>query len=203
MAYNITTEVLIEYATNELRAEERANIEAFLETNPKAKQFVQMYMNVVSITSKDDTVEASEDSIQRARGIWQEVPQATSNWLSKLDAIVAELMFDSRVQRATVRGSAGSREFEFKTDSYTVDVRLEQSLTLENESWVLTGQIDFIDEAGAEACISVRRKDGGEEVVVTNADNSGFFTMQGKQDELEVLVKVDEQWTHLQGISFT
>ena len=203
MAHNITTEELIAYATNELHAEERTKIEAFLETNPKAKKLVQTYMNVASITSSDDTVEASEDSVQRARGIWEAVHKETSNWLSKLDAIVAELMFDSRVQRATVRSSAGSREFEFKTDSYTVDVRLEQSLASENESWVLTGQIDFIDKTVAEACISVRRKDGGEEVVATNADNSGFFTMQGQLEELEVLVKVNEQWTHLQGITFT
>ena len=203
MPHKITNQELIEYAEKKSSPQQRTAIEAFLETNQDAMQFVRMYMMVSSITEKDDTVVASADAIQRAKQVWREKPHTKPSWLEKMDAFIAECIFDSRVQRASVRGPSGSQDFEFKTERFTVDVRLVQSQTSDDAPWVLTGQIDFADEKSSDACVSLRRSSGGEEVFQINVDDTGYFTMQGKQDELEVLIKVDEQWTHLQGISFT
>ncbi len=207
MPDKITNEELIQFAKNEVSAQQRTTITAFLQTNPEAKQFVRMYAAVASIADKDDTAVASANAIQRAKEIWQEKsqskPQSKPSWLERIDVFVAELIFDSQVQRETIRGSSASREFEFKTYLFTVDVRFVRSQATEDEPWVLTGQIDFYDEKPADACISLRRSRDGEEVQQIHADDTGFFTLQGEREELEVLVIVNEQCTHLQGITFT
>lgn len=108
----ITTEQLLAYAAGEPAGAARTEIEMHLREHPDAAALVARYRLVQQRMAKDDSVEPPADVVNRAKAIFREAREPRReaergpNWLDRLDALIANLLFDSRLQPAGVRSSA-------------------------------------------------------------------------------------------------
>ena len=142
----ITDEELIAFAADELTGADAERVQAYLARTPEAARTVAAYRLAATRTAGDDTVAPPEEVAARARAIFRPPPaHERPTWPERLEAIVARLVYDSRVEPATVRFVDTGRSFQlrFETDDAEIDLQIRPE-----GRWQLMGQLSADDAVG-------------------------------------------------------
>ena len=174
---------LLAYAAGELNPERARVVEAHLANHPDAAGLVALYRRVAKRVASDDSVAPSSAAIAKARGIFRRpATAARPGWLDRVDALIARLVFDSRVQPMAVRttGLEDRLQLAFETDDLEVDLQAERIEPApgqpRQDAWRLVGQILTEGEPGARPVAAVAA--GTSEVIAeTETDERLAFEL--------------------------
>lgn len=171
----LTIEKLMAYATNSLSESEAAAIAGRVAADPLISQQLARIQAVLKTLQRHHDTPASAHELHRAFAIAREHPR-TASWLSRLQAVIANCIFDSRVQPALgLRGPAsGTVSLAYETPAATIDLELTRS---GEEAWELMGSVSFESgQAVSEIAIGLAGAETAEFVVKPNAQ--GVFTVR-------------------------
>jgi hypothetical protein len=192
----ITTDRLLAYAAGDLSPEEALVVEAHLARDPEAARTVAYYRLSAHHTATDDSVTPPPAPINRAKGIARTLAttgRPAVDWLTRVQAFVADVIFDSRVQPAAVRDEvAGTRvQLGFAANGVEIELQADRDTSLGALPWRVLGQIDAEEESettGAEVVITVS---GTTDVVdTTTADDRGMFSVSLTDGRYDVHVRL-------------
>ena len=176
-----THEELINYAAGEIAPALAAEIEIHLAENPAAAQTVAAFRLARTRIAEDDSVAPPESVAAKARAIY-EAPakraQETPAWLLRIDAFIARLVFDSRLETVAVRYSQPTQGFQlaFSIDGADLDLTAERTAGSPDRPWRLTGQLSSEPSIGEMELAIVEA--GTDRIVAEGrSDEHGYFTV--------------------------
>lgn len=155
----ITDDMLLAYAAGELRDAEADAVETELAVNTDARRLVELYRTVRTAVALDDQVVPDPALIARAKAIFNEQREPAgiaataakvADWWRRLEATVAEIVFDSRVQPslAGLRSTddpGGGFELACETPAAIVDLQLQPTgaagVAADRQPWRMIGQV--------------------------------------------------------------
>lgn len=203
-----TYEQLAAFAFGELGPRETAELEAAMAANPDAAGLARRLRTIRELAAADARAgRPSEEAIRRAKAIFEPAAKANrieafvARALGAVDAVIAELAFDSRLQPLAVRDIAATGQFQlsYELENADLDLRIEQRSSHEDaasgERHRVTGQYSA-DDPTREATISVVRTDAedGDAAVITKTtcDARGCFTLELDRGSYVLLIKLPE-----------
>lgn len=145
---HIAFETLADLAEGRLTEAERAASSLHLSTCPACAGRVQSLEEVIGLMRTDKSEDAPRDLVQYAINLFQRERKS-----SVLRRLVATLTFDSLTTAPAfgVRsGQPQSRQLLFSAEENDIDLRI----TVENEQWIVSGQVLRPDCAGGQVEIS-------------------------------------------------
>ena len=194
-----TYEQLVAYASGDLSAEEAQTVRAFLAADATAASAFERIRDIVQVLRSDHSASAPADSVAAAKSIFRPQP-AVEPWWKRLAEIVAEVVFDSRMQPALAgfRSSGGSGfQIALESDAASVDLQFEPRDET-RESWRIMGQVVPADGPNAEIAVLVAA--GSDRVGEASADDSGVFTMIVDRGEYDLCVRIRDRVLRVPGI---
>jgi hypothetical protein len=194
----VTMQDLLAYAAGELTGEAAERVAAFVAERPDAARTVELYRVAKQTTADDDTVAAPAETIARAKAIFSPQPATEKpGWLERLDAVIARLVYDSRVQPAAVRYVDSGRRIQmsFETDDADVDLELERHGRADSSApadrWTLTGQVGA-DPLPAGVEVALLRADHDEPIATARCDERGMFTLEATSGRYELRIRLGD-----------
>jgi anti-sigma factor ChrR (cupin superfamily) len=172
MASRFTDHDLIAYAAGDLSGAEAAAVEEHLAGHPQAQATVQRYRAAREAIRRDDSVAPPADVVNRAKAIFRERREARIGWIDRLDALVATLVFDSRLQPAAVRYRPGDGEFQLAFEAGEADIDL-QGVRQGNDRWTVRGQVTCDHRGSFPVVLCMAGAEGPVEQLET--DHRGLF----------------------------
>jgi anti-sigma factor RsiW len=189
----VTYDMLLRYAANELPEDRAALIEAHLARNPAAAETVARFRIAAETLARDDTVETPADAIKRGKAIFRDRRAERPTLLDQIATVIASLVYDSRAQPALAgyRGGGSAFQLSFRSDLAEVDLDAEPLEAEEPSSpdgWRIIGQINA---AGDPAPFHVELSAAGanEPARRTAADEHGVFTILAPQGRYDVRLR--------------
>lgn len=174
-----TYEQLIAYAAGDLAPDEAERIAEFLATDEQAARTVAAYRLAHERLAEDDSVAPPDAVIAEAKRIYSpdQVRKATPgpSWLERVDAVIAGVLFDSRLETVAVRRSLHGQSFQmaFRSEDIELDLTADRAGEA-GAGWRLSGQIS--SEAGnLQADLAIVETGGGEVFVTDATDEHGYF----------------------------
>jgi hypothetical protein len=130
-------ETLVNYVEMQLTGTDQVKVEAhlFQPCEQCNNQIAQLRM-VLGVVAQDITVAPPSSVLQQAIAAFQEQPAPPRKSLLR---VVAELLFDSRLQLSAMptRGGAGARQVLFATDQVDIDL----NIVSEHQEYNMVGQM--------------------------------------------------------------
>jgi anti-sigma factor RsiW len=122
---SVTYQDLLAYAAGELSGEEAARVHKHLRTAPAGAETVRLYQTARHSLATDDSVAPPEAVATRAKSLFDRSRVAAAeSLLDRAGAIVASLLFDSRLQPAAVRATTSSNRIQLAYEASAVDIDL-------------------------------------------------------------------------------
>jgi hypothetical protein len=178
----ISNEQLLAFAAGELTGDEKRRVAAHVAAHPAAARTVELYRLAQVTTVADDTVAPPAEVVARVRRIYESRPvESKPSWLEKIDAVIASLIYDSRVQPAAVRYADASARFQlsFETEAADLDLQAERlegsALPEAGARWRLVGQVSAEETLGVVE-VALLTAGGLEPVALTRSDDRSVFT---------------------------
>lgn len=137
-AIEVTFEQIVAYASGDMDAAQAAQIEKLVQSNPTyVRQLARIQTILGTFRTHLDT-EPSAGALHRAFAAAAKAP-AAEGWISRLGAIIAKCIFDSRLQPALgLRGAADTVQLSFEGELADVDLELTRDAT---NHWSLMGHV--------------------------------------------------------------
>lgn len=194
-----TYEQLVTYAAGELSHGEAELVRSFLKTDAAAANEFERLLAIVQTMRSDDSVSAPPESIAAAKSAFRPQP-ALAPWWKRLVEVVAEVVFDSRMQPALAGfRSVGGSGFQIGLESEAASVDLQFEPQDETRAtWRIIGQV--VPAEGPNAEIAVLVAAGEDRVGEVSADDSGIFTMIVDRGEYDLCVRVRDRVLRVPGI---
>ncbi|MHC4427167.1 MAG: carboxypeptidase-like regulatory domain-containing protein [Planctomycetota bacterium] len=127
---------------------------------------------------EDDSVPPPPEVAARAKALFDRAPVRAPGWIDQVEAIVARLIFDSRVQPIPVRAGAatGRIQLAFEADGVDIDLAAEpvEGSSGAQPGWSVMGQIAAdvsVDDVG----VTLRATGKSEPVAETRTNEHGAF----------------------------
>lgn len=205
----IKYEQLIEYAAGQLSGDEHAKISAYVKANPTVAQTVAMYRQAHLAVGTDESIAPPEQLVAKAKSIFTVQPQAPAiSWLDQLQQIIAELVFDSRVQPALagIRGVGTTFQASYEAEQVSVDIEaepIEESIgeSSSQERWRVMGQIDMPESASNVAVAMIPTESTAAIAAKqTVTDEHGMFTVEVDAGNYDLLIRCGESVVVLNNI---
>lgn len=181
----ISDETLLAYAAGDLEGAEARDVEAHLAANPAAARLVAMYRLAAETTANDESVAPPAEAVDRAKAIFRAAAAHTRpgapGWLARLEAVVASLVFDSRLQALAVRSGGMCSRFmlSFEADGAEIDLQAERIVPAAGEDvprWRVIGQVSGDEDPGIIDVAAVAAE--GDDVCATaRSDERSIFTL--------------------------
>lgn len=190
----INDEMLIAYAAGSLSPDQRHAVEMALRDDPNARATVQRYRLASAALAGDDSVEPPLNVIEKARAIYQPTgATASRSWLDAIDAVIARLIFDSRVQPAGVRRANTGRQIQltYATDEIEVDLQASRLEPNGNDRWRVMGQF-AIEGAQRDVDFAVFAVGSDDPVVEETRCVDEPFTVELPSGRYEVRARVGQ-----------
>jgi anti-sigma factor RsiW len=199
----MSNEELLAFAAGEMNEADAGRVESWLETHPDARKLVDRYRRISTLHATDDSVAPPPEVTARARAIFTPAPaRPKESWLDRVDALIASLIFDSRVQPASVRYADTENRFQLAFETRAADIDLQAERIQADASaprWQVTGQV-VADEAGRLCRVALapagRRTPTGEAI----ADESGMFYLEIAPGTYDVYLELTDQVVVLPGV---
>lgn len=196
-----TFEQLIAFAAGDLPEPQRNQVASFVASNPDAAAAVNAWRTVSRIAAGDDSVEVPAAALARAKSIFNSRaaqsarPSVVANWLQAIDRFVATLIYDSRVQPASVRfaESDDRRTMTFQTADGDVDLQAERipEPVVEGASqparWRIMGQVAEPECAARD--IALVEHEGNSPLVQVLTDARGTFSVECPAGRFDILIR--------------
>ncbi len=193
----ITHEDLIAYAAGELPPEESSRVATYLEANPTAAETVQRYVAIEALMEQDDSVAPGSDILARAKAIFKAnaaVPRISL--LERLDAVIATLIFDSRLQPAALRDVQAEERFQlaFESAGAEIDLQVQKRSTdrASSSRWHLIGQVASDAEPGP-CPVSLIRSGEEDPFAQTMTDDQGLFELDVDAGRYDLCIELPQQ----------
>jgi len=188
----ITDQDLMAYAAGEIEGEAARRVETRLDSDPAAARRVALYRLTADTLAGDDSVAPPPATVARAKAIFNRRPVTPRpSLIERLEAVVAQLVFDSRLQPLAVRASDASRRFQlaFEADAAEVDLQGEFLPGAEpaGDRWRLMGQVSAASSAANVEVVLTR---AGEPTTAaeTHADPGGVFAVNVSPGRYDIRV---------------
>lgn len=176
----ITNDQILAYAAGHLDAETAERVEAHLRRDAKAAKTVAVYRLAAARTAGDDTVAPPAEAIQRAKAIFRSRPApAVPSWPERIEAVIASLVFDSRLQPMAVRHAerTGGFQLGFEVEDAEIDLRAER-LGAAGNRWRVIGQVSRDGDRPEALEISALPSGTTRPCLVEWADEHAMFTLE-------------------------
>ncbi len=200
MTIRITYETLIAYAAGELSAAELSAVEAHLAVDPRAEATVRMYRDAKAAAAIPPSAEPPPEVVARAKAIFRPAAAEAPAWWQVVERIVAELVFDSRLQPALAgfRGHERGFQLSFESAPVSIDLQAEpidhpgifdaDDLDEDSLTWSVMGQIEssLLEPGCAVALVCPGA------VVATaqsRADRHGIFSMEAPAGRYDLHIR--------------
>ncbi len=205
---NSTYDRLVAFAAGELSGTAAAEVEAIAARDPEAAAVIRRFRLAVETGRRDDSVAPPADVLSRARALFASRPApARAGLLDALRRIIAELVYDSRLQPALagVRGVGRSRQLSFESELADIDVEIEPLTGESPERLRVSGQIARRGGAPAAGAaplgISLAAPGSLEALSSATADPRGMFSMNAIPGRYDLLITVDDAVLVLPGVT--
>ena len=187
----VNDDMLLAYATGELPPAEAAEVSEYLDRHPAAAAMVARFRASRAAAATDETVAAPPDVVRRAKEIFDpaRLPRPAT-WFERLDQLVADLVFDSRLQPATVRLGPADEQVQLAWEAGGIEVDLQARRVAGDGGarWRVIGQV------GAEAPpaglrVAVRRGGDGPVVAETTTGEGCTFSVELADGRYDLLLE--------------
>ena len=189
-----TYDNLIAYAAGDLPKPQADAVEVYLAGHPDAAATVARYRTVNGLATADDSVEPPAHVLARAKALFT-LKTATpwQGWLEAADALVARLVFDSRVQTAAVRRGHGDAAFQlaFEVEDAEIDLtvtRLATQNVSDQARWRVVGQVAADDETEPWP-VAVYAHGQEDPAVRTMTDEQGMFDLELTAGSYDLMIE--------------
>lgn len=176
-------ETLIAFAAGELAGMEAEIVRRHVASHPEDARIAAFYARVHQTARADDGCEPSQTALSRARAIFK--PLAPSNrpsWLNAASQIIANLLFDSRVQAASLRSAVSEERINltFEAGGMEIDIQADRIEAQGERRWRLIGQVDDFSNSRdfAGSPIVVTRLETDEMIKESILDEGGSFLVE-------------------------
>jgi anti-sigma-K factor RskA len=192
----ITTERLLAYAAGDLPADEARAIEAHLAGDPEAARTIATYRHAARQAATDDSTAPPAATVARSKRIARtlgETDRAPADWLTRLQSIVADLVFDSRLEAAAVRDEVASTRVQLGFEANEIEVELQADREGEDTArpWRVLGQIDADQESETiRAEIAITTSGTTDVVETSTTDERGMFSASLPDGRYDVHVRL-------------
>ena len=205
-------EELLAYAAGELPPEEARRVEAAIATDPQAGRTVGLYRVAWRSTADDDSVAPPEETISRLKSLFQPRLQhggrgrLAAEWLQRLETTIASLIYDSRLEPATVRTTAaGIARFQMSFQAGEVEIDLQAEPIGSSDDgeagvrWRLIGQVSTSGDARA-TDVAVSPADADDAAAIARCDERGMFTIELPAGTYHLHLRINDGVVSLPGV---
>ncbi len=200
---NVTDQELLAFAAGDVDPEAAAKVRAHIATNFDAAKTVELYRLARVRIAEDGSVVPPASVIERAKAIF-EAPagEVKRGLLEHLDAIVAKLVYDSRIQPSAVRyaDTADHIQLSFEADEMDIDLQAErQADEASSGRWRLMGQVD---SEGPLSVLEIElvRTETNEVISSSGADEHAVFTIEVDAGNYTMRIRLPESMIVVEGI---
>jgi hypothetical protein len=173
---SVTYEELLAYADGELSDAAAGRVQDHLRSAPAAAETVRLYRLARRALASDDSVAPPATTAARAKALFDRLPAAAgAGLLDRVGAVVASLLFDSRLQPAAVRATTASRiQLAYEASAIDIDLVAEPTGGAAT-TWRLMGQA-ATDESGDAMPVALIAEGASMPLMTTRTDEHGHFT---------------------------
>lgn len=170
-----TPEALIAFAAGDLAPAEAEPVARAVAADPALARRVALWRAAARGTAEDDSIAPPADVVARAKAVFRAAPAAAGSWWQELEAIVARVLFDSRLQPLALRAAETDRRIQlsFATPEAEVDLLLDAE---GDDRWRLTGQVVADAPVAAPITVALLRSGATTPAFTIEADEAGGFT---------------------------
>lgn len=195
MTRSVTTAEVLAYAASDLNGDRVTAVERHLADHPADARLVAQYRLAAETYRTDDSVAAPASVLAAAKAVFKPQP-AGATLLEHIEAIIARVIFDSRLQPAALRSAAQAERFQlsFATDDLEIDVQAER-LTPDDTKpprWRLVGQVSGDTEIGP-AQIALLPTEHAQPVASADADERGVFIIDAEPGIYDIRICIAEE----------
>ncbi len=191
---NPTYEQLIAFAAGHLETREAESVAAFVQADKHAAGIVNAWRAVQGLVAGDDGIEPSAAALARAKAMFagraasSPMVPAAVGWIASIDRFIARLVYDSRLQPASVRFADNNDRITltFETDDGEVDLQATRSGS-DRPSWQVRGQIAGSQPARREVAMVAR--DGHSPAAYMTTNEHGEFAFDIAPGSYDLLVR--------------
>ena len=213
-------ERILAFADGRLAPGEAAAIERELATDAEAAALLATYRAASDAVRTDDSVEAPAEVIARARAVFDAAAlprkSAAGGLIERIQRLVAQLVYDSRVQPSLVglRGRGEGFQLSFEAAGAEIDLQAEPSqpgVSVANDDegtagggaggWRVVGQV-MMDQPVSGGVVSMIAPSSGEIVAQSACDDSGTFVLRAAGGRFEIDIELPDRTITLEGIEF-
>lgn len=209
-----TTETLLAYAAGELSPEENQRLESLIASDAAAKSVIERYQSVAEVFGSDDTVEPPASTIAAIHAFFERhhrQREATAAarprpaWLDRLDALIGELLFDSRLQPIAVRRRHAAEfiQLAYRAGESEVELRatwLESAAVARPGRWRVLGQIspsgDKKGDAPANREVALVQAGSDAVAAESECDETGMFTLEAERGTYDLCFRLESAVTN-------
>lgn len=191
----IDHDTLFAYAVGELSDDDAGRVEAHVASSRDAAEELARIRRIVATMRVDDSVEPPAETLAAACGIFGPATRSTwTEWLERLDEIVARLTYDSRLQPALsgYRGAGDGFQLTFESQGAEIDLEVQPNEDATSTPWVILGNVAPSDEPGETNVALLRRSDRAllEETI---ADGHGDFRLHADHGSYALAIRVADR----------
>ncbi|MCA9242751.1 MAG: hypothetical protein KDA32_02260 [Phycisphaerales bacterium] len=179
-----TFEALLAYALGD--ATDADTIRRAVAGNSEAARTLRTIESTLTAMRTDDSEAPSPEALRRAMAIMTPKPQKLG-WLETIQRVVADLVFDSRLQPALAgfRSASAGVQLVFQSEVGEIELQVAPRPSSEGEGWVVTGQMTPM----ADDVEIVVLSGDGDVVTTTMLDDAGMFTFPLETDTFQLMIR--------------
>lgn len=174
-------ELLMQFATAELSAADRQRLEARMASDGALRTRAERLRGVVAAMRSDNSIAPPPHAVERAYGIFEsKAPAAAGSLWSQLKQVIAEIVFDSRVQPALsgYRGSDEGYQVSYAVPGGDVDIEVRPDADAAGH-WSVIGQVSVADSEPI--AVALRASGAAAPLLESMSDRQGVFRLRTDQ----------------------
>ncbi len=194
MRKRIPIEDLLAYAAGELPPEKAAKIAAHLNADPEAAVVLREVEAISKCIAEDGAVGPPQQTQADAKAIFKSKPAAqVPGWLDRAGAVIAQLVFDGRLQPAGFRYAGARRRVQltYEAPGLEIDVQAERVDAAggpgDRRCWHLIGQIEPAS-CGRDCPVALLAAKTTSLVAQTKTDDRAVFTLEAPAGRFDLVL---------------
>lgn len=191
----MNTELMIARVLGECTPEEASRVDAAVNSSPDLRRQFDRIRNLVETLRTNESVNPPTALVEKAKALLAP-PRPTSSftdWLTRVERIIADLIFDSRAPAmlAGFRGTTTERHLTFRSNAAELDIAIKAPDKAQI-AWTVRGQVDCQPQVSA-STVGLVRTDSGGLVAETTADERGRFVLSAEKGRYDLVVRLGDR----------
>lgn len=202
--HQIDDQTLLDYAAGTLDAERRAAVERAVQADAELAATVRRYQMTAGTFATDDSVEPPAHVVAAAKAIVDREPLSDADRLfDAVRTVIASLVYDSRVQPASVRSTTTGAPvmLTFAVEDVSLDLQITPGDSSRPNDRRVIGQVSA--ESGAAPFELSVHTSAGERTLRQNISAESAFTLNLVAGRYEFRVSIDDRTVVIPDIDLT